>query len=89
MSYVSGYVYSGETSVSTTAVAVSTTAPNCREALIQSDPDNTTVMLVGDGSSQEIKLSPGQSITLPIISLSRVFIKMVSGTGTANWLIRD
>lgn len=90
MAYTSGRLYAGEkTGVDTTAGAVSTTSNNIREAIIQSDPANTTNVLVGNSTAQEIVLTPGQSINIPIISLSLVFVKMASGTGTVNWLARD
>ena len=90
MSYVSGRLYAGEkTGITTTAGALSTTTNNIREALIQSDPANTTNVLVGNSSAQEVVLTPGQSITIPIISLSLIFVKMASGTGVTNWLARD
>ena len=90
MGYTSGALYSGEkTGITTSAVAISTTSSNIREALIQSDPSNTTNVLVGSADAQEVVLTPGQSITIPIMSLSRVFVKMASGTGIVNWLARD
>lgn len=90
MAYVSGRLYSGEkTGITTTAVQVSTTEKNIREALIQSDPANTTNVLVGNVDGQYLKLTPGQGTTIPIISLSLVYVKMVSGTGTVNYLARD
>lgn len=90
MSYVSGRLEAGtKTGVDTTAGPVSTTSHNCREVIVQSDPANTTNLLVGDSSSQKLVLTPGQSITVPIISLSLVYVKMVSGTGVVNWLSRD
>ena len=90
MSYTSGRLYAGEkTGVTTSAVALSTTEKNIREALIQSDPANTTNVLVGNADAQELVITPGQSITIPIISLSLVYVKMASGTGTINYLARD
>ena len=90
MSYTSGRLFAGEkTGIDTTAGPVSTTEKNCREALIQSDPSNTTNMLIGNSTAQEIVLTPGQSITLPIVSLSLVYVKMASSTGTVNYLCRD
>jgi len=90
MAYVSGRIFSGQVSgLTATAQAVATNQPNCREALIQSDPANTTNVLVGSALSQDIKLTPGQAVTIPIISLSLIYIKMASGTGTVNWLTRD
>ena len=90
MAYTSGRLYAGEkTGITVTAGAISTTTNNIREVLIQSDPTNTTNMLVGNADSQEVVLTPGQSITIPIISLSLVYVKMASSTGTVNWIARD
>ena len=90
MGYTSGRLYAGEkTGITTVAGALSTTEVNIREALIQSDPANTTNVLVGNSTAQEVVLTPGQSITIPIISLSLVFVKMASGTGTVNYIARD
>lgn len=90
MSYVSGRLFAGETTgIGTNAVQISTSTSNIREVLIQSDPTNTTNMLIGNSLAQEVVLTPGQSITIPIISLSLVWVKMASSTGTVNWLARD
>ena len=90
MGYVSGRLYAGEkTGITTSAVQISTTSNNIREALIQSDPSNTTNVLIGNATDQEVVLTPGQSVTIPIISLSLVYVKMASGTGIVNWLARD
>ena len=90
MGYVSGRLYAGEkTGITTSAVQISTTSNNIREALIQSDPSNTTNVLIGSATDQEVVLTPGQSVTIPIISLSLVWVKMASGTGVINWLSRD
>lgn len=90
MSYVSGRLYAGEkTGITTAAGAISTTSNNIREALIQADPSNTTNVLIGNVDNQEVVLTPGQSITIPIISLSLVYVKMASSTGTVNWIARD
>jgi hypothetical protein len=89
MSYVSGFIYSGSKALTTAPEAISTTARNCREVIIQSKAANTTNVWVGDASAQEIELEPGQSINIPVISLSRVFARMESGTGTVGWLMRD
>ncbi len=90
MAYTSGRLFPGEkTSIGGTAVPLSTTTSNCREVLVQSDPANTTNMLVGSSAGQYIKLTPGQSITIPIISPSLIYVKMASSTGTANFLARD
>ena len=90
MAYTSGRLFAGEkTGVTTTAVQIATDQSNIREVLLQSDPTNGANMLVGNSIAQEIVLTAGQSITVPIISLSLIWVKMASGTGTANWLARD
>jgi len=90
MAYVSGRIDAGQkTGIDTTAGPVSTTSPNCREAIFQSDPANTTNMLIGNATAQYVVLTPGQAITIPTISVSLVYVKMASGTGILNWLARD
>lgn len=90
MAYTSGRLNAGQkTGITTVAVQVSTTETNIREVLIQSDAANTTNVLVGNATSQFLKLTPGQAITIPIISLSLVYVKMASGTGIVNYLARD
>lgn len=92
MAYTSGTIYAGQkTGVTVTAVQIIAAADDkaIREALIQSDPANTTNVLVGSATAQHVVLTPGQSITIPVISLTRVYVKMSSGTGTVNYLGRD
>lgn len=90
MAYVSGRLAAGQiTGLTTVAIPVSTSTINIRECIIQSDPANTTNVKVGTSAGQYVTLTPGQSITIPIISLSLVYVKMASSTGTVNWLVRD
>lgn len=89
MAYTSGRLFAGTTAVTTVAAPISTSSSNMREAIIQSDPTNTTNVLVGNATSQTVILTPGQAITIPVISLSLVYVKMASLTGTVNWLARD
>ena len=89
MSYVSGRVHAGQkTNLGTTAEPVHPTQV-CREVLIQNDAGNAGNLIVGNNIEQYVSLTPGQSITLPIFSLSLIYIKMSAGTGTVNWLARD
>ncbi len=89
MSYVSGRLFTAQkTGIGTSAVQLDP-SQNCREVMIQSDPTNAGNLLVGTVSNQFITLTPGQAITLPIISLTLIYVKMSSGTGIANWLARD
>ena len=90
MAYTSGRLQGGQTTgITTTAVQVSTTSHAIREVLVQSDPGNTTNVLIGSALNQRVVLTPGQSITIPIISLELIYVKMASGTGTVNWIARD
>lgn len=90
MAFTSGRLFAGSLAgITSTAVAIATDQPNQREVIVQSDPANTTNLLVGNSTAQKVVLTPGQSINIPVISLSLIFVKMVSGTGTVNWLGRD
>lgn len=91
MSYVSGRLFTGQkTGITTSAVALGAgTLSNVREVMIQSDPSNVGNLLVGTGTDQFVVLTPGQAITLPIVSLTLIWVRMSTGTGTANWLARD
>jgi hypothetical protein len=89
MAYVSGRVFAGQkTSLGTTAEALHPTQA-CREVLIQNDLANTTNLIIGSALAQYVALIPGQSITLPVVSLNLIYVKMSSGTGTVNWVARD
>lgn len=89
MAYTSGRLFADTVAVTTVAAPMSTTAANIREVIIQSDSTNTTNVLVGTALAQTIVLTPGQAITIPVISLSLIYVKMASLTGTVNWLARD
>lgn len=89
MSYVSGRLYTGQlTGITTVAVQLHPTQA-CREVMIQSDTANVGNLIVGTIVNQYIVLTPGQAITLPIISLNLIYVRMSAGTGIANWLARD
>lgn len=91
MSYVSGRLFTGQkTGITITASQLGAgTLSNVREVMIQADSANAGNLLVGTVDNQYVTLSPGQAITLPIISLTLIYVKMSSGTGIANWLARD
>jgi len=89
MAYVSGRVFAGQkTGITTSAVQLDLTQ-NCREVLIQNDAANAGNLLIGNVSGQYVAITPGQSITFPVISLNLIYVKMSVGTGTVNWLARD
>ena len=90
MAKISGHVKAGQkTGVGVTAVQIATDQPNNSEVLIQSDPANTTNLLVGDSAGQFVALTPGQSFTLPVFNLSLIYVKMASLTGIVNWFARE
>ena len=89
MSYVSGRLFTGQVTGVTTAAQQLNATQNCREVMIQNDPANTGNLIVGTSTAQYITLTPGQAVTLPIISLTLIYVKMSTGTGTINWLCRD
>jgi len=91
MSYVSGRLFTGQkTGITVSPVQLGDgTLSNIREIMIQNDPTNAGNLIVGTVINQFIVLTPGQAITLPIISLTLIYVKMSVGTGTANWLARD
>lgn len=91
MPYTSGRLFTGQkTGITTAPVQLGDgTLSNIREIMIQSDPTNAGNLIVGTILNQYIVLTPGQAITLPIISLTLIYVRMSTGTGTANWLARD
>lgn len=73
MAYTSGRVFEGQvTGITTTPQQVATDQPNMREFILQSDSGNTTNILVGTALGQHLVLTPGQAITIPVISLSLI-----------------
>lgn len=78
------------TGLDTTPRPVSVADHNIRECIVQSHKDNTEDVLVGNSSNQYLIIEPGQSITVPIISLSLLYIKYASGSGgVVNYFARD
>lgn len=89
MSFVSARLTTGQLTGITTSATILHPTQACREVMIQSDPTNAGNLLVGNVINQFISLTPAQAITLPIGSLSVIYVKMSVGTGIANWLARD
>jgi hypothetical protein len=87
--YTSGRLVAGTTALTISAAPVSTATHAIREVLVQADPSNSTNVLVGNSSAQPMVLTPGQAITVPVISLSLIWAKMASGEGSLNWFGRD
>ena len=77
------------TGITTAPVQLTTTATPCVEVVVQSDPGNSTNMLVGGSLGQPLVLTPGASITIPVVDASQIYVKAASGTVQANWLPRS
>jgi hypothetical protein len=76
-----------KTTTNDTAVALAASVSAYDKITVQADPDNTVNMLIGNGTSQSIKLGPGQSIDIAIDDPSKIYIKRTSSTNvTANWM---
>lgn len=76
-------------SISSTAdAAVALGSAACREITVQAAYANTTVMYVGNASSQTTELYPGDSIDLNIDNISKVYIRRVPAGAnvTANYI---
>ena len=72
-------VLTGETkTLSTTKAALADI--KCVGVILQSDPDNTDDILIGDTGAQTLQLQPGQSFAFDIRNTVTIFAKSVSGT---------
>jgi hypothetical protein len=68
------------TTTSDTAIALTTTVALKKGVLVQAASTNSTVMYVGNSTSQTIELFPGDSEFIEIDDLVKVYIKRV-GSG--------
>lgn len=75
---------SGTLAATTTAQSLGNEA--CTVALVQNDPANTADAYIGDSTAQPIRLAPGDAIEIPVMNVSEIYAKMVSGTGAIGWL---
>lgn len=57
------------------------------EVILQNDPGSANNMLVGNEFGQYVIVVPGQSITIPIDNLNKVYAVTAEGnSATANWI---
>lgn len=73
------------TSSGTAAKIISAATP-CSSVNVQSDPTNTTNVLVGTATGQHTLLLPGDSCQITIDDASKVYSKAVSGSPVLNCL---
>lgn len=83
----SSTVTAGTKTATTTPAALAVSA-EISEVVLQSDPDNTVDILVGDVSAQTFQLAPGDSITVAIDDPSKLYVVSVSSTAVVNYLMR-
>lgn len=81
-------LYPGTANLTTNAAAIATSQA-VREVLVQSDPDNTVDIFIGNAAAQSIQLKPGQSASLPVSNLAMIYAKSASGTPILNYLGRS
>lgn len=75
-------------SLTATVVAQALGAGAIVQVLIQSDPTNGVVVLVGGVTTQVIQLHPGFGITLNVTNLNVPYVRAASGTATVTYLAR-
>ena len=57
------------------------------QLLLQSDPDNTENIFVGDSLKQCIKLLPGATLTIPIQNLNLVCVRAATSSAVLNYML--
>jgi hypothetical protein len=88
----SGTLYDGTQAVTASAVALNSgTSQKCSEVLVQNDPGSAGDILVGNATSQSMRLTPGAAEAIAIDDVAKVFvIRQTAGTAaTCNWHARS
>lgn len=57
----------------------------CQAVLIQNDPGSAVNIRVGNASSQNVALKPGDQEVIPVNDVAEIFIKTDAGSARANW----
>jgi hypothetical protein len=87
-----GVVIKGSSALGAGTVTLSTEEESisdseaCTVVLVQNDPDNVDNILVGNETTQVMKLKPGMALSIPVTDVSMIWAKSVSGTPTLNYL---
>jgi len=55
------------------------------EVFVQADPDNGGAVFVGSANSQSVQLNAGDSITIPIDTPSKIYVRTAAGNERVNW----
>ena len=72
--------------VALTASAAALPDQDCESALLQSDPDNSEDIFIGDADGQHLQLNPGVSFSLEISNLSQLQARAATSAATLNIL---
>lgn len=75
--------------VSATATPLSATGIPCGTLWLNADKSNTADLLWGGEAGQYMPLAPGQTTVINISDVARVYVKMESGSGKANYAALD
>lgn len=81
-------LYAGTATATTTAAALAASQV-VSELVVQCDPDNAVDCFVGNSTAQTIQLKPGQSLSVPVDNVSRLFVKTASSTAAVNYMGRN
>lgn len=85
--HAGGTPTAGTKSLTTTAAAALSASQACKQVLVQNLPANTVDVLIGDSSSQTIRLRPGDSIVLPVSNVNLIYgANASSTTQSVAWL---
>jgi len=58
----------------------------CLEVLVQNDPDSAATAYIGNEFGQYVALPAGDSITVPINNVNRIYARAGAGGATINWI---
>jgi hypothetical protein len=76
----------GTLAVTTVAAALVEVSTPVQNVLIQNDIASANDVYIGNATSQPIVLQPGNDITVEIDNLTKIFVKVLTGSGTINYL---
>lgn len=84
----SSQFYDGTTTATSAAAVVLGPEARCVEVLIQSDPENTAGVRVGNATSQSHYLEPGGLRSVPATDVSLIYVRAILGSQRINWWAR-
>ncbi len=80
-------MYAGQVSGIDTLLPLATDEYQIYEVFMQADPDNPADVLMGTALVQYVVLEAGDTLTLPIDSLTKVYIRFpTAGPNYVNWI---